>query len=67
MMELFTLLHNRPHVRVGQQWVPLMDVVGLLDNLIDHDYQQPGETARHALARVNIDWHRTGKLPQGDL
>ena len=66
-MELFTLLHDRPHVRVGSQWVPLMDVVGLLDNLIDHEHQKPTETARHALARVNIDWHRTGKLPpQGE-
>lgn len=63
-MELFTLLNNRPHVKVGSQWVPLMDVVGLLDNLIDFEVCLPSETARHALARVNLDWHRTGKLPE---
>lgn len=64
--KVFGLLAKRPHVRVGDQWVPLMEVVGLLDKLIDYEHQQPGETARHALARVNLDWHRTGKLPQGE-
>lgn len=63
-MELFTLLNNRPHVRVGQQWVPLMDVVGMLDDLIDWEVCQPGETARHALTRVNLEWHRTGRLQE---
>jgi len=65
-MELFKLINDRPHVRVGSEFVSLMDVVGLLDNLIDHEHQQPGETARHALARVNLTWHRTGKLPEDE-
>lgn len=63
-MELFTMLHGIPHVRVGAIWVPVVEAISMLDALIDAGTCGAGETARHALSRVMLNWHRTGRLPE---
>lgn len=62
-MELFALIDDLPHIRVGQQWVGLMDLADTLVEL-SKAAQAPNETALHVLVRVSLEWHRTGKLPE---
>jgi len=53
MMELFTMLHDRPHVRVGQQYVPIVDVLAMLDRLAEDGWQARAGDPRGTLRGIN--------------
>jgi hypothetical protein len=59
MMELFTLLYNRPHVRVGQQLVPIVDVLAMLDRLDEDEHTLNNcwdiESHHKTLRRINAE------------
>ena len=65
-MELFTLLDGIPYVRVGKQFVRVVDILAMCDSMVDGGFCGPDETDRHALHRSLLDWHRTGELPHGE-
>jgi hypothetical protein len=67
-MDLFKQIAGRPHVLIGSEYVPIVDVLAMLDRLAEDGWQARAGDPRGTLRGINRAMVRqaTGKLPQGE-